>query len=187
MNQNVCAVPLVLTTDRLALISWNRSDAEELLPILVANWEHLSPWIPARVATPQPIPELAERLASNEQKFGANVEWRYAMRLKSSQVLLGEVAMFPRAAEGRVPFAMADRVEIGYWLRQDYNGSGLVTEAVTALLNIAQSVPQFQHFEIRCDPRNSRSVNIPRRLGFELDSMTDSTTSLYILQRQLND
>lgn len=173
----------MLTTARLTLESWNASAAEELLPILVANWEHLSPWIPARVATPQPIPELAERLASNAEKFGANVEWRYAMRLKSSHVLLGEVALFPRSAEGRVRFSLADRVEIGYWLRQDYNGTGLVTEAVCELLNVAQSLAQFQHVEIRCDPRNERSVNIPRRLGFVLDSMADPTTCLYVLQR----
>lgn len=182
MNQNDCAVPAVLTTDRLTLESWDTSDAEELLPILVANWEHLSPWIPARVATPQPIPELTERLASNGQKFGANIEWRYAMRLKASHVLLGEVALFPRSADGRVALPFADRVEIGYWLRQDYNGAGLVTEAVRAVIDLAKHLHQFHRIEIRCDPRNTKSVNVPRRLGFAAEACDVSSTSVYVLR-----
>ena len=43
--------------------------------------------------------------------------------------LLGEVALFPRAAAGRVLFADADRVELGYWLRADETGRGLVAAA----------------------------------------------------------
>lgn len=178
---NVCAVPVVLVSERLTLESWNASAAEELLPILVTNWEHLSPWIPARVATPQPIQELAERLAANEEKFNANEEWRYAMRLKASHVLLGEVALFPRSSEGRVALPFADRVEIGYWLRHDYNGAGLVTEAVRAVIDVAKLLHQFHRIEIRCDPRNTKSVNVPRRLGFVAEACDTSSTSVYVL------
>jgi len=82
--------------------------------------------------------------------------------------LLGEVALFPRAVGGRVPFADADRVELGYWLRADETGHGLVTEAARAALNLASHIPRFSRAEIRCDARNAPSAAVPVRLGFTL-------------------
>jgi RimJ/RimL family protein N-acetyltransferase len=91
--------------------------------------------------------------------------------------LLGEVALFPRAADGRVPFTAADRVELGYWLRADETGHGLVTEAARAALNLASHIPRFSRVEIRCDARNGASAAVPVRLGFTLlDTVAETGT-----------
>jgi hypothetical protein len=45
----------------------------------VASWDHLGPWIPARVATPVPVPELAQRLARFGDDFSSGREFRYAL------------------------------------------------------------------------------------------------------------
>src|SRR5215469_697196 len=104
------AVPTEIRTERLWLRPWRGEDAERLHPILVANYEHLAPWIPPRVATPAVVPLLADR------------EWRFAMLTSDELRLLGEIDLFPRSATGRVAFADADRAEIGYWLRADETG-----------------------------------------------------------------
>ena len=176
-----CAVPAAIDTARLRLACWQAADADELLPVLQSNWEHLSPWIPARVATPSPLPELQARLAEYAAKFMANIEWRYAIRDARNYKLLGEVAMFPRSATGRVPLAGADRAELGYWLRSDENGNGYATEATQALLTVARALERFAHFEIRCDPDNTRSAAVPRRLGFSERPSGSETTVLFCL------
>jgi RimJ/RimL family protein N-acetyltransferase len=100
--------------------------------------------------------------------FDADRAWRFGMFPPDASAVLGEVSLFPRSATGRVPLADADRVEIGYWLRADWTGRGLVTEAARAVLDVVSDMPRFSQVEIRCDARNEPSAAIPRRLGFEL-------------------
>ena len=161
-------VPDRLRTERLLLRPWRPADAVGLHPVLEANRAHLGPWIPARVADPAPLPELATRLAGFAADFQAAREWRYGLFAPDEERVLGEVGLYPRAAAGRVPFASADRVEIGYWLRSDATGQGLATEAARAALAVAGALPGLKHVEIRCDARNGPSAAVPRRLGFLL-------------------
>ena len=167
------AVPLEIRTERLYLRPWRAEDAEALHPILVANYEHLAPWIPPRVATPAIVPLLAERLAAFGTEFDSDREWRFAMLTSDERTLLGEIDLFPRSASGRVAFADADRAEIGYWLRADETGRGLVSEAVRAIVDVAKQTGRFTHLEIRCDARNAPSAAVPKRLGFELAETID--------------
>ncbi len=155
-----------LLTPRLRLRPWNAADAAALHPILLANHARLGPWIPARVADPVPIPELAERLSGFAAEFSADREWRYAMFDRMSARLLGELDLFPRGPRGRVPFAEADRVEFGYWLRAEATGQGLIAEAAGAMLDVVRAEPRFHHVEIHCDPENPASARVAERLGF---------------------
>ena len=161
-------VPIEIRTERLCLRPWRADDAEALHAILVANYEHLAPWIPPRVATPAVVPLLAARLAAFGTEFEANREWRFAMLTSDEQTILGEVDLFPRSAAGRVALPDADRAEIGYWIRADESGHGFVTEAVLAIVDAARRTGRFTHLEIRCDARNEPSAAVPKRLGFEL-------------------
>ena len=160
-------VPTEVRTPRLVLRPWRAEDATLLQPILEANHAHLGPWIPARVSTPVPVPELAERLAGFGADFAADREWRYGMFTPAGEIL-GEAGLYPRTEAARVAYHDADRVELGYWLREDMTGRGLVTEAARALLAIADGLPRVSCVEIRCDARNARSAAVPLRLGFVL-------------------
>lgn len=162
-------VPPELHTARLLLRPWRAADAPALRPVLEENRAHLAPWIPARVAEPAPLPELARRLDGFGADFRAAREWRYALLAPDGRVL-GEVGLYPRDASGRVPYAEADRVEVGYWLRADATGQGLVTEAAGRALAVAATLPRLAHAEIRCDARNLASAAVPRRLGFTLEA-----------------
>jgi ribosomal-protein-serine acetyltransferase len=160
-------VPPSHRTERLLFRPWRADDAEQLLPVLEANRARLGAWLPPRVAAPVPLPELRERLAGFGAGYVGTREWRIALFTPDGTRLLGEVCLFPRNATGRVELAVADHVEIGYWIREEDSGRGLVTEAVRGAMAIAATVPRFDHMVIRCDARNERSAAVPRRLGFE--------------------
>lgn len=164
-------VPPELRTARLLLRPWRVTDAPSLLPLLESNVAHLAPWIPAHVADPAPLPQLAERLAGYASDFESQRAYRYALLSRDDSRLLGEVDLFPRASSGRVPLADADRAELGYWLDASATGQGFVTEAVRALLDVAATLPQLMHAEIRCNAGNARSAAVPQRLGFHLAAM----------------
>ena len=159
-------LPLLLRTARLLLRPWRPDDAVLLLPVLEANRAHLGPWIPARVAKPEPIPDLRERLAGFLADFTEARGWRYGLFTPDETRVLGEVSLFPRAGEGRVAYREADHGEIGYWLRADETGHGFVTEAAQAVLTLAAGLPSLRRVEIRCDARNGASIAVAQRLGF---------------------
>ncbi len=148
-----------------------------MLPILEANRAHIGPWIPARVAEPAPVAELADRLAGFAAAFAEGREWRYGMFALDDGRMLGELSLFPRANGVRVPIEHADHIEIGYWLRADTTGQGLATEAAAAGLNVATRIPRLTRIEIRCDARNIASAAVPRRLGFVLAETVAPPTS----------
>jgi RimJ/RimL family protein N-acetyltransferase len=160
--------PYEFHTDRLLIRRWRPEDADALEPVLAANVDHLAPWIPWRVAEPLPARQLAERLEEYAAAFDADREWRYGIFDSATRRLLGDVALFPRNATGRVPFDLADHVEMGYWLRADESGRGYATEAARAALGVALALPRMRRVMIRCDERNLVSAAIPHRLGFRL-------------------
>ena len=55
---------------------------------------------------------------------------------------------------------------IGYWLAEDRQGRGTMTEAVRALTTHAFDVWRLNRVEIRVAVGNVRSAAVPRRLGF---------------------
>ena len=56
---------------------------------------------------------------------------------------------------------------IGYWLAEDRQGRGTMTEAVRALVSHAFDVWKLNRVEIRAAVGNVRSRAIPERLGFK--------------------
>jgi RimJ/RimL family protein N-acetyltransferase len=167
-------LPFEILTDRLVLRPWREQDAALLCPILETSFDYLGPWIPARVATPAPVPELERRLAGFVSDFAEDRDWRYAIHAREEQALLGEAALFPRSSTKRVHFPEADRVELGYWIRRDAQGQGYVSEAARGLVALAATIREFSCVEIRCDARNLPSAAIPRRLGFGLANTVES-------------
>jgi RimJ/RimL family protein N-acetyltransferase len=161
-------LPRELRTERLLLRTWRGADADELRPVLLANQEHLKPWIPESSYGAPPVPQLAERLEQFASRFDEGIAFRYALRDLGTARVLGGMSLFPRNDRARVALAEADRVEIGYWLDKAVTGQGYVTEAVTALLDVAPMLPNVGSVEIRCHVDNAPSAGVPRRLGFEL-------------------
>jgi RimJ/RimL family protein N-acetyltransferase len=159
-------VPRLIHTERLVLRPFAANDAPALLPVLEANQAHLGRWIPEHVWRPAPLPELAVRLAGFAEAFDADRAWRYVIVMPDGATMLGEADLFPRNADGRVPYPESDRGEIGYWLRADVCGRGLATEAARAMLEVARSLPRIAQVIVRCDELNTASCAVPRRLGF---------------------
>lgn len=57
-------------------------------------------------------------------------------------------------------------VELGYWIAQEHQGKGIVSDACRAVITHAFRELDLHRVQIRCATGNSKSCAIPRRLGF---------------------
>lgn len=62
-------------------------------------------------------------------------------------------------------------MEVGYWLGQDVNGNGVMTQAVEQVQNLCFERGGANRVEIRCATENKKSRAIPERLNFKLDGI----------------
>lgn len=67
----------------------------------------------------------------------------------------------------------AHGIEIGYWLRTDATGRGIMTRAAGRITELALKMPGIERVEIRCDAANLRSAAVPKRLGYRLAREVD--------------
>ncbi len=162
------SIPEPLVTERLLLRCWEPSDAPALRAALDASLGQLRDWLPWAVTEPSPVEELAARLDGFRERFRAGEDWPFAILDRPTGAVLGGAGLHRRAA--------ADALEIGYWLRVEAVGRGLATEVVDALARAALEHGGVDRVEIRCDPRNLRSVAVARRAGFRhLRTLTGDT------------
>ena len=67
---------------------------------------------------------------------------------------------------------------IGYWLGQEYNGRGIMTESVKDLITVGKEYYHLNRIDIRCAVENSRSRKIPERLGFKQEGIIRQAAKL---------
>jgi ribosomal-protein-serine acetyltransferase len=68
---------------------------------------------------------------------------------------------------------------LGYWLGSEFQGKGLMTRAVKAMVDHAFGPWKLHRVEIRCAPGNTRSRAIPERLGFKQEGQLRDVERLY--------
>lgn len=74
--------------------------------------------------------------------------------------------------------------EIGYWLGQEFQGRGIMTDATRAVTDHALVELQLNRVEILCATTNDKSRAIPKRLGFTLEGVLREA---YLLNEQHHD
>ncbi|MEN9881280.1 MAG: hypothetical protein RLZZ308_463 [Candidatus Parcubacteria bacterium] len=61
--------------------------------------------------------------------------------------------------------------EIGYWLDEDFQGKGIMTECVKSMIGYGFNDLELHRIQIRCDSNNTKSKMIPEKLGLKLEGI----------------
>ncbi len=142
-------------SDSLVVRSLTPADAAELYRLVDSNRDHLARWMPwAEAQTAAGTIEFIRSAQAQEKADGT---------FQAAIVSEGRIA-------GVVGFHALDRanrrVSIGYWLGERDQGRGLVTVAVSALIDHAFGAWDLHRVEIRVAVGNDRSAAVCDRLGF---------------------
>jgi len=150
--------PYRIITERLVVRCWNPEDAAALKEAVDASLEHLRRWMPWAQHEPEPVGLKVQRLRQFRGNFDLGLDFVYGILDRDETRVVGGTGLHTRPGAGAL--------EIGYWVRADSEGTGLITEAASALVRVAFELCGVDRVEIQCDPENVRSAAIPRRLGF---------------------
>lgn len=153
-------VPRCLKTKRLTLRCPRPRDGLALHAAITDSVERLRPWFnwtAGAVLTPERSVASA-RFA--QWRFWAGSELQFYLFLRGTGLLIGVCGLCH-------PDWSVPQFEVRYWLRTGYEGHGYMTEAATAVVDLAFAHLGAKRVELRCEPENKSSIALARRLGFE--------------------
>ena len=68
---------------------------------------------------------------------------------------------------------------VGYWLSENEQGGGIVTDCVRCLVNFGFDSLSLNRIYVHCADSNTKSRAIPERLGFALEGVFRDGECLY--------
>ena len=152
------APPYRIETERLVVRCWEPHDAASLKEAIDESVEHLRPWMPWAHQEPQTLDEKVELLRGFRGEFDLGTNFVYGIFSRDGTNVVGGTGLHPRAGEGAL--------EIGYWIRVSEVGKGFATEAAAAVTRAGFAYCGVDRIEIRVDPENAPSLQVPRKLGY---------------------
>ena len=154
--------------DEIEIRSLDESDTETVFALVDRNREHLRRWLiwVDRSGSPDVTRQFikdSKRSYENKEAMSAGIWFN------------GQLA----GAIGVVHYDWYNRkLELGYWISTDHEGKGIVTRAVSAMIDDAFNNLGLNRVEIHCASENIRSRSIPERLGFRQDGVLRESSLL---------
>jgi len=160
-----------VSTVTAALFTWPLGDDAALIPRTVAieeayqallevNYERLAHWFAGAFEQPPTLEGTHADLARDSHAWleGSQLPLAITVKAEDSWRLVGWVNLLIERP--------ARRAEVGYWLDAGFEGQGLVTRAVTAVLDHAFGTLGLHRVKLQTITNNKRSRNVAQRLGF---------------------
>ena len=152
-----------IETSRVLLVPLELGDGNELWDAVDGSRWHLErwlPWVPFNNA-PEASVRYAEACVSD---WDAGRAVRFAIRDRQSRELLGVVGLDSCVHLHR-------SCELGYWLRRDATGRGIMTEAARACVDFAFARMAVHRIRCAAATDNSASLRVIARLGFRFEGI----------------
>ena len=136
-------------------------DTEHIFKAIDSQREYLGEWLPF-VEFTKSVKDSLDYVNSVVTMPEECKEWQFAVFCGNDFA-------------GLAGFKGTDRLnrksEIGYWLKEDFQHRGIMTESVRALINFGFSELGLNRIQTKCAPENVKSNKIPERLGFTLEGI----------------
>ena len=144
-----------LRTFRLTLEPTRPEHADPMWQAVSSSLDELKPWM--TWANDTDHPSTRDFTIAAERAWMADASWSFTI-------------VFADALVGTVSLDRHDRMlksaNVGYWLRSDLTGRGLMTEAVSAIVEFAFETVGLHRLELHAAPENVASTRVAEKIGF---------------------
>ncbi|MCL3782029.1 N-acetyltransferase [Prolixibacteraceae bacterium JC049] len=137
------------------------SDTLDIFNTIDSQREYLGKWLP--------FVEFTKALSDTENFISSAVnapkdKFEYIFVIKKLGKFVGLIGF--KDTDG-----LNNKTEMGYWLSQDYQKQGIVTQSVEKLCEFAFNKLHINRIQIKCAVENHPSRNVPKRLGFQFEGI----------------
>lgn len=145
----------ILETDRLILKHFEKTDSAEMLQL------RSNPALMKYICRPlqTSLNEAEELINKIDELIKNNAGINWAIYLKSEQKIIGSVSFHKIDKENY-------RGEIGYFILPTFWQQGIISEAITTVLNYGFNTLQFHSVEAQIDPNNIASERVLKKFNF---------------------
>lgn len=143
-------------SDKIELRLPDPAYAKTLYNIIDKQRKHLRPWL-SWVDRTQSVAHIQEFLRSS-QLFNEGGQ-KLTTFIFKEDVICGSLGLVSINKEHHY-------AELGYWLHEDFQGNGIITQSCQRLIQYAFQHLDLNRIEIKVASPNSKSQAIPARLGF---------------------
>jgi len=155
--------------DKLELRTLVPGNADEVFEVIDRNREYIKPWLPwvngtySSYDTRQTIEEWKNGLkGKNDYTFGIFLGGNY----------IGNMGLHDAKSDN-------NSAMIGYWLAENYQGRGIMTDCVRVLTDFGFNELDLNRIYITAASGNKKSRAIPERLGYAQEGILQDGTCLY--------
>ena len=149
-----------IVTERLTLVATNASHALGLNRAIVASLEELRPWMGWAADTS--VEQTRAFTLGVEERWNSNLGWTFTIMHEAE----------PSGTVGLDQYQpMLQQAQLGYWIRSDLAGRGLMKEAARALVAFAFDEVGLHRLELHASPDNVASIKVAEALGFQREGL----------------
>ncbi len=153
-------------------ISLHLARPELALPVFQAideNRAHLRPWLPwvDGTRTIEDTKTFIHESMSHNRDGSRLITFIYF-----GEIMAGSLGVVHINKDHR-------KCEIGYWLREDIQGRGILSKALSVFIEYLFKNKGMNRIEVQVLVGNDRSKGVPLRLGFKQDGLLRQSVRLY--------
>ena len=144
LDQEICLKPI------------NTGDAEDLFGLVDRDRDYLREWLPW-LDDNRLIKDTLDFIELSQKQFYKKEALHLCIRHQNKVAGVIGIHHFDWSNHSAA---------MGYWLAQDFQGKGIMTQSCVLLINHAFAGLGLNRVEIRCAVKNKKSRAIPEKLGF---------------------
>jgi ribosomal-protein-alanine N-acetyltransferase len=154
-----------LSAEQVYIRGFQLSDTEALHELRLRNREFFRPFEPIRPDSAFTLPSVKEQLETAIADFQAGQAYSFGVLLRETDQLVGRVNL------SNVVRGAWQNATIGYFLDQQHNGKGYMSEAVRLAVRFAFRHAGLHRVQGAVMPRNLGSIRVLEKAGFRLEGL----------------
>ncbi len=137
------------------------SDYNQWVTLRTKSKAFLKPWEPLWPEDDLSNIGFRRRLKSYSQQRQDGSAKTYFLFTRDGDQLIGGISLT------RITYGITKSAMLGYWMGVNHAGKGHMRRAVPAIQNFAFNELKLERVEAACIPRNTTSINLLKKSGFE--------------------
>ncbi len=157
--------------EEVSLRMFNEDDAEEFYNLTISSKEYLREWL-GWLDYVESVEDTAQNIKSRLQEYIENRGYPKSFAIIYRGKIVGTIGFNDINRASKIG-------EVGYWLAEQFQGNGIMTKALNALIDYGFEELGLNRIQIKVAVENKKSRAQPERLGFTQEGIIRQAEWLY--------